>query len=398
MEEVKKVTNIKLLESRIAAFAHATPSNKKYAYKALLTAVWLCLFRDDCIYVPMEQIKQKRTIGFNSEMNKMPEGDAAWRVAPMFNDENERAFFSYTSLQCANEKDIHEQIRPILLKDLLCRSIESADSVGIFIFCFDGSAYIPTSEVIRMLDYLNERSDRDILTLEYDGLEAEGEETPWLVAVYAGSDFKETDRDSCPKNIHNRRREITEQGFVKNGEFVCDAVFNSLSMAANCITGGIGNKKLWAFRTKNGNPLDFEYVKAADKYRGEITLSCECGYTETFISDVANIDEWAKNVVDELLNGKYGDIAAKEAECIKRERGKVEISRRFYRCVHCKKLEIRNKVRVLPENKSFTVSCPCYCVDCGRIMGQINFPQLAKEPCPKCGGKLKTEVKRHEGN
>ena len=385
--------NVQLLEQKFEAFLQATEAQQEDAYVDVMTAVWLCLLRQEQVLTPIHKLGVKQKIGFIQDKDQ-PEPQ--WQITSLGNEDGQEAFCAFTSHKYTDKSDLFDSFTQISLARLVIILAESDRDGCLFLNYPEGNFFIPKDIIVQMLDQVSQITDQDLVYLTYHDLHAVGLESPGKFIVLRTSSYEPQDRPSCQKNIRHRRRELEKAGIVKDGQFAADAIFNSPSMAANCITGGIGDKDLWRTYEDRIMPLTYEYKQPIPKYTGTIRLHCDhCGWETSFDARIEPSDALEKKVLKDLLAGAYGQESQLAARALQQTGGAIELSRAPYWCDHCKILELRTKVRLLPD-EDLSTSCPAICSKCGHMMGQLKFSELKDQTCPVCGQPLTLQVEKDQ--
>lgn len=385
--------NVQLLENKFEAYLHATEAQKEDAFLEVMTAIWLCLLRQEQVLTPIHKVEGKHKIGFIQDQNQPT---PQWQITTLGNDDGQEAFCAFTSHKYTNKCDIFDSFTYIPLTRLVVMMAESDRDGGLILNFPEGDFFISKESMVQMLEQVSQITDQDLLYLTYHDLHAVGVESPGKFIVLRTSSYEPKPRPSCQKNIRNRRKELEKAGIVRDGAFAADAILNSPSMAANCITGGIGDKDLWRTYENRIMPVTYTYKQPIPKYTGKINLRCDhCGWETSFDARIEPSQKLEKQVLKGLLDGDYGEESRQAAQALQQIGGSIELSRAPYYCDRCKILEMRTKVRLLPDD-DLSTSCPAICSKCGHMMGQLKFSELKDQTCPDCGQILTLQVEKDQ--
>lgn len=230
-----------MMEYYIGEYNKAKGSSIDEAWRYMMGAFCIYALRDGIVYEPITMIEDpepdKRD--FDLQFIDIPDNKVA---LPVFTSKaeakrgpesylNQISFYSVCKIMAGNDGEI----------------------TTIAVNWFGSSYLLRKEESAAIVNFVNGIKDEDYYFLSKGDVTASGIMTPWGFAVFAGAGFVTEPMKACQMNIIHRREKMVSEGMIEGENFVRDVVYNTPSMAANCITGGSGSPTLW--KNKFGKPI-----------------------------------------------------------------------------------------------------------------------------------------------
>lgn len=111
-------------------------------------------------------------------------------------------------------------------------------------------------------------------------------------------------------------------------------------------------------------------------------LACsDCPYRDTFFLGRQGDDHHIfKEILDEIRSGKIDPLIL--IDLVQSDQCELDFSRELYRCRNCGTLDVKNRLRLIREDKS--LSSAYNCPSCGERMSLVKRNQIASIDCPDC--------------
>ncbi|NLB27622.1 MAG: hypothetical protein GX819_01545, partial [Clostridiaceae bacterium] len=111
-------------------------------------------------------------------------------------------------------------------------------------------------------------------------------------------------------------------------------------------------------------------------------LDCpDCPYHETFFLGRQGDDHQIfKEILDEIRSGKIDPLIL--IDLVQSDQCELDFSRELYRCRNCGTLDVKNRLRLICEDRS--LSSAYNCPVCGERMSLVKRNQIASIDCPDC--------------